>query len=99
MACRLLSGAFLAGMVLSESQFSQRAARETLPLQDAFAVLFFVAVGMLFDPQVLIEQPWKVVATVAIIVRQFICRGTICVADALSTQHRTHRVSGFGADR
>ena len=60
-------GAFLAGMVLSESQFSQRAARETLPLQDAFAVLFFVAVGMLFDPQVLIEQPWKVVATVAII--------------------------------
>lgn len=60
-------GAFLAGMVLSESQFSQRAARETLPLQDAFAVLFFVAVGMLFDPQILIEQPWKVVVTVAII--------------------------------
>jgi monovalent cation:H+ antiporter-2, CPA2 family len=60
-------GAFLAGMVLSESQFSQRAARETLPLQDAFAVLFFVAVGMLFDPQVLIEQPSKVVATVAVI--------------------------------
>jgi CPA2 family monovalent cation:H+ antiporter-2 len=60
-------GAFLAGVVLSESQFSQRAAKETLPLRDAFAVLFFVAVGMLFDPQVLIEQPLKVVATVAII--------------------------------
>ncbi len=61
-------GAFLAGMVLRESQFSQRAANEILPLRDAFAVLFFVAVGMLFDPQVLIEHPWKVVATVAIIV-------------------------------
>jgi CPA2 family monovalent cation:H+ antiporter-2 len=55
-------------MVLRESQFSQRAANEILPLRDAFAVLFFVAVGMLFDPQVLIEHPWKVVATVAIIV-------------------------------
>jgi CPA2 family monovalent cation:H+ antiporter-2 len=61
-------GAFLAGMVLRESQFSQRAATEILPLRDAFAVLFFVAVGMLFDPQVLIEHPLKVVATVAIIV-------------------------------
>ena len=61
-------GAFLAGMVLRESQFSQRAANEILPLRDAFAVLFFVAVGMLFDPQVLIEHPLKVVATVAIIV-------------------------------
>ena len=55
-------------MVLRESQFSQRAANEILPLRDAFAVLFFVAVGMLFDPQVLTEHPWKVVATVAIIV-------------------------------
>jgi CPA2 family monovalent cation:H+ antiporter-2 len=61
-------GAFLAGMVLRESQFSHRAAKETLPLQDAFAVLFFVAVGMLFDPQVLIEHPLKVIATVVIIV-------------------------------
>ena len=60
-------GAFLAGMVLRESQFSQRAANEILPLRDAFAVLFFVAVGMLFDPQVLIQHPWKVAATVAII--------------------------------
>lgn len=61
-------GAFLAGMVLRESQFSHRAAQETLPLQDAFAVLFFVSVGMLFEPQVLIEHPLKVVATVLIIV-------------------------------
>src|SRR5688572_6848503 len=61
-------GAFFAGMVLRESQLSQRAAEETLPLRDAFAVLFFVSVGMLFDPVVLFEQPLRVVATVAIIV-------------------------------
>jgi CPA2 family monovalent cation:H+ antiporter-2 len=61
-------GAFFAGMVLRESQFSHRAAQETLPLRDAFAVLFFVSVGMLFDPQVLLDEPLKVVAVVAIIV-------------------------------
>jgi CPA2 family monovalent cation:H+ antiporter-2 len=61
-------GAFFAGMVLRESEFSQRAAEQTLPLQDAFAVLFFVSVGMLFDPKVLVEQPLQVLATVAIIV-------------------------------
>lgn len=61
-------GAFFAGMVLRESQFSHRAAEETLPLRDAFAVLFFVSVGMLFDPQVLLDEPMKVVAVVAIIV-------------------------------
>jgi CPA2 family monovalent cation:H+ antiporter-2 len=60
-------GAFFAGMVLRESEFSQRAAEQTLPLQDAFAVLFFVSVGMLFDPQVLVERPLQVLATVAII--------------------------------
>ena len=60
-------GAFFAGMVLRESEFSQRAAEQTLPLQDAFAVLFFVSVGMLFDPAVLVEQPLQVLATVAII--------------------------------
>lgn len=60
-------GAFFAGMVLRESQFSQRAAEQTLPLQDAFAVLFFVSVGMLFDPAVLLQQPLRVLATVAII--------------------------------
>jgi CPA2 family monovalent cation:H+ antiporter-2 len=61
-------GAFFAGMVLRESEFSQRAAEQTLPLQDAFAVLFFVSVGMLFDPAVLVERPMQVLATVAIIV-------------------------------
>ena len=61
-------GAFFAGMVLRESEFSQRAAEQTLPLQDAFAVLFFVSVGMLFDPVILVEQPLAVLGTVAIIV-------------------------------
>lgn len=61
-------GAFFAGMVLRESEFSQRAAEQTLPLQDAFAVLFFVSVGMLFDPQILVDQPLQVLMTVAIIV-------------------------------
>jgi CPA2 family monovalent cation:H+ antiporter-2 len=61
-------GAFFAGMVLRESQFSQRAAQETLPLRDAFAVLFFVAVGMLFDPTVVFDEPLKVLVIVAIIV-------------------------------
>ncbi len=60
-------GAFFAGMVLSESDLSHRAAEQTLPLQDAFAVLFFVSVGMLFDPGVLVRSPWSVAATVAII--------------------------------
>jgi monovalent cation:H+ antiporter-2, CPA2 family len=61
-------GAFFAGMVLRESQFSHRAAEETLPLRDAFAVLFFVSVGMLFDPNILVEQPLRVAAVVAVIV-------------------------------
>ncbi len=60
-------GAFFAGMILSESQLSQRAAEETLPLRDAFAVLFFVSVGMLFDPSILVREFWPVLATVAII--------------------------------
>jgi monovalent cation:H+ antiporter-2, CPA2 family len=61
-------GAFFAGMVLRESEFSQRAATQTLPLQDAFAVLFFVSVGMLFEPAVLVEQPLAVLGAVAVIV-------------------------------
>ncbi len=60
-------GAFFAGMVLAESQLSSQAARETLPLRDAFAVLFFVSVGMLFNPAVLVEQPLAVLATFVII--------------------------------
>ncbi len=61
-------GAFFAGMVMRESQFSQRAASESLPLRDAFSVLFFVAVGMLFDPAVVVEMPFHVLGVVAIIV-------------------------------
>jgi CPA2 family monovalent cation:H+ antiporter-2 len=61
-------GAFFAGMVMRESQFSHRAAQESLPLRDAFAVLFFVSVGMLFDPSVLIERPLQVLAVVGVIV-------------------------------
>src|SRR3954454_23541811 len=61
-------GAFFAGTVLRESQFSHRAAEETLPLRDAFAVLFFVSVGMLFDPMILVEQPLRVLAVVGVIV-------------------------------
>jgi CPA2 family monovalent cation:H+ antiporter-2 len=61
-------GAFFAGMVMRESEFSHRAAQESLPLRDAFAVLFFVSVGMLFDPSVIIERPLQVLAVVGVIV-------------------------------
>jgi len=61
-------GAFFAGMVLAESELSQQAAEETLPLRDAFAVLFFVSVGMLFDPAILVRQPWQVLSTLFIII-------------------------------
>jgi CPA2 family monovalent cation:H+ antiporter-2 len=60
-------GAFFAGMVLSESQLSQRAAEETLPLRDAFAVLFFMSVGMLFDPLVVVRHPGMLAATFLVI--------------------------------
>ncbi|MES2752231.1 MAG: YbaL family putative K(+) efflux transporter [Pseudomonadota bacterium] len=61
-------GAFFAGMILSESELSQRAANETLPLRDAFAVLFFVSVGMLVDPMILMREPLPLLATVFIII-------------------------------
>lgn len=61
-------GAFFAGMVMRESEFSHRAATESLPLQEAFAVLFFVSVGMLFDPRILLEEPMQVLGVVTIIV-------------------------------
>ena len=61
-------GAFFAGMILSESELSHRAAEESLPLRDAFAVLFFVSVGMLFDPAIVLREPLWVLATVFIIV-------------------------------
>jgi CPA2 family monovalent cation:H+ antiporter-2 len=61
-------GAFFAGMILSESELSQRAANESLPLRDAFAVLFFVSVGMLFDPMIVVRDWAAVLATLGIIV-------------------------------
>jgi CPA2 family monovalent cation:H+ antiporter-2 len=63
----LALGAFFAGMILSESELSHRAAEESLPLRDAFSVLFFVSVGMLFDPLILLREPLLVLATVLII--------------------------------
>ncbi|WP_111884066.1 cation:proton antiporter [Acinetobacter sp. CFCC 11171] len=60
-------GAFFAGMVVKESDFSHRAEEETLPLREIFSILFFVSVGMLFDPRILIEQPLHVLAVVGII--------------------------------
>ncbi|HJW03437.1 MAG TPA: cation:proton antiporter, partial [Azospira sp.] len=60
-------GAFFAGMMMRESDFAHRAAEESLPLRDAFSVLFFVSVGMLFDPLVLLQEPGKVLAVAAII--------------------------------
>jgi len=60
-------GAFFAGMMMRESELSHRAAEQSLPLRDAFAVLFFVSVGMLFDPQVLIDAPAKFLAILAVV--------------------------------
>ncbi|MER9580407.1 cation:proton antiporter [Mesorhizobium sp. M0276] len=64
----LALGAFFAGMIMSESELSHRAAEESLPLRDAFSVLFFVSVGMLFDPFSLTSNGWPILATMAIIV-------------------------------
>ncbi|HET6837585.1 MAG TPA: cation:proton antiporter, partial [Gemmatimonadales bacterium] len=60
-------GAFFAGMMLRESSLSHRAAEESLPLRDAFSVLFFVSVGMLFDPAIVLREPMKLLAVIAII--------------------------------
>jgi Kef-type K+ transport system membrane component KefB len=60
-------GAFFAGMMMRESELSHRAAEESLPLRDAFAVLFFVSIGMLFDPAVVIEEPAKLLAVAGLV--------------------------------
>lgn len=60
-------GAFFAGMVVKESDFSHRAEEETLPLREVFSILFFVSVGMLFDPKIIIEQPLHILAVIGII--------------------------------
>jgi CPA2 family monovalent cation:H+ antiporter-2 len=78
-------GAFFAGMVLSESELSHRAAEESLPLRDAFAVLFFVSVGMLFDPSILLREPLPVLATFIIIV---IGKSVAALALVLAFRHK-----------
>jgi CPA2 family monovalent cation:H+ antiporter-2 len=60
-------GAFFAGVVLNESDLSHKAAANSMPLQDAFAVLFFVSVGMLFDPRIILQQPWMILGTLALV--------------------------------
>jgi CPA2 family monovalent cation:H+ antiporter-2 len=60
-------GAFFAGMMMRESALAHRAADESLPLRDAFSVLFFVSVGMLFDPRILVDEPLRVLAVIAIV--------------------------------
>ncbi|HYP13001.1 MAG TPA: cation:proton antiporter, partial [Bryobacteraceae bacterium] len=61
-------GAFLAGMVVGQSEFSARAGAEALPMRDAFAVLFFLSVGMLFDPVAALQSPLLILATLAVVV-------------------------------
>ena len=93
-------GAFFAGMILSESKLSQQAATETLPLRDAFAVLFFVSVGMLFDPTILVREPLPVLATLLIIlVGKSLAAYAIVRAFRLCQCHRTHHLDLAGADR
>jgi CPA2 family monovalent cation:H+ antiporter-2 len=77
-------GAFFAGMVMSVSELSQQAAAVTLPLRDAFAVLFFVSVGMLFDPVMLVQDFWPLMATLFIIL---IGKSTAALAIVLSFGH------------
>jgi CPA2 family monovalent cation:H+ antiporter-2 len=61
-------GAFFAGVIIGESDLSHQAAADALPLRDAFAVLFFVSVGMLFDPRVLVQRPLEVLIVVLVII-------------------------------
>ena len=90
-------GAFFAGMVLRESEFSHRAAEETLPLRDAFAVLFFVSVGMLFDPRVLIDEPLRVLAVVGVIV---VGKSVAAILLVLALRYPLkHRADGVGQPR
>jgi monovalent cation:H+ antiporter-2, CPA2 family len=88
-------GAFLAGAVLSSSRLSDRAAAEVLPLSDAFGVLFFVAVGMLLDPEILLDAPLEVAAVVVIVVvAKFVT--AIGLVRLLSGSARTGALVGAG---
>jgi len=81
-------GAFFAGVVISESDLSHQAASDALPLQDAFAVLFFFSVGMLFDPWILLEQPGKLLVVMALIIP---ARVVIVAGIMLLVRHPLHR--------
>ena len=80
-------GAFFAGVIVSESDFSHEAATNALPLQDAFAVLFFVSVGMLFDPRILLRQPLEVLAIVGIVL---IGKSVAAFGIVLAFRHSIH---------
>lgn len=87
-------GAFFAGVVMAESPLSHRAAANSLPLQDAFSVLFFVSIGMLFDPSILVREPSKVMAVVALIV---IVRGLISLLIVAALRYPLGMALGLGA--
>ncbi|HZH26527.1 MAG TPA: cation:proton antiporter [Azospirillaceae bacterium] len=80
-------GAFFAGVVLSESDLSHQAAADSLPFQDAFAVIFFVSVGMLFDPTILMREPLRVLAVAAVVV---VVKSAAAVAVVLATRRPLH---------
>ena len=91
----LALGAFLAGVAISESDLSHQAAAEALPLRDAFAVLFFVSVGMLFDPSFIVREPLLVAAVVAlIVVRKWVVSSAIVLV--LGYPIRTALIVGAG---
>ena len=83
-------GAFLAGLVMNASPLGHNAAERSLPLRDAFAVLFFVSVGMLFDPMILVREPWAVLGVLAIIIV-----GKSVAALAITQQFGLDRTTGF----
>ena len=89
-------GAFFAGMMMRESALSRRAAEESLPLRDAFSVLFFVSVGMLFDPDIVIREPLKLLAVVAIII---IGKSAAAVALVLPFRYPLSTALTVGASR
>ena len=93
-------GAFFAGMVMRESPLSYRAAEESLPLRDAFSVLFFVSVGMLFDPHVLISEPIHAIVVVAIIVfGKSLAAFFLVLLFRYPAQYSAHGIGKPGADR
>jgi monovalent cation:H+ antiporter-2, CPA2 family len=81
-------GAFFAGVVISESDLSHQAASDALPLQDAFAVLFFFSVGMLFDPSIVIEQPFRLLGVILVII---VGKSLAAFAIVLAFRHPIHR--------